>query len=209
MGVDVKGVVVTRCKNAFFVAQLAARAIANQVGPHWRAARSSEQWRMPALSMSDLSEHLTVDFRYAGENRSLHVFFDCDADYAHVGEPALVLSLGAWGTGEQLMGAALRALACLGPTYMDRNDADDEGCRPFEAPALTYLQACREHLAQLTQTGLRRWMQRLQAGELRSRDCETAIGLTQTEVEQLLRAPYPQARQALLSHLANLQPAPA
>lgn len=209
MGVDVKGVVVTRCKNAFFVAHLAGRAIANEVRPHWRASRGADQWRLPVIRMSELSEHLTVEFRYAGENRSLHVFFDCDADYAHLGAPALALSLGAWGTGEQLMGAALHALACLGPTYMDRNDADDEGYRPFEAPALTYLQACRERLASPGPAGLRRWMQRLQAGELRSRDCREAIGLTQAEAEQLLCAPYAQARHALLEHMTDFEDATA
>lgn len=138
MSVDTKGVVATDCKDVFRVAQAVETAIARLVRPHWAQARgtpSASQWELPHVFLHAKSEAITVEFQYAGERRMLWVFFTCDSDNKVLAPHSLSLSMGYWGSSELLMGTALSALADLGPVYIDRCDADDEGYVPFEPRA--------------------------------------------------------------------------
>lgn len=134
MGCDTKGVVVTACKDTMLVLSLVTAALDKYI----RAARANDT-KMEGLStiavrghyqhctvdLSPRSGFAGIDFRVAGVQRRMYVFFDCDGDHADLGPLSIGLSMGAFGDSEAYVLTALRALSVLGDCYFDANDCDN------------------------------------------------------------------------------------
>lgn len=77
-------------------------------------------------------------FKWEGEQRGLKVMFRCDKEcHSKLPGPKLVLSLGGWGHGVEIMLVALTALADEGELWM-RSDysASDLWHQVYPAPAV-------------------------------------------------------------------------
>lgn len=136
MGVDTKGCVVTDVKDAFAVNKIICEAICNMITDSCSTQRRIEiirsgVFKFPRTEICTTSDMLSITFKYKNEDRQLNVHFDCDYDLKNheeiEGDSCLWLSLGAWGSSEEIMRNVLTALKPLGSVYIDLNDCDDVG----------------------------------------------------------------------------------
>lgn len=174
VSVDTDGVVVTRCKDVLFVSGLVDRALRRRIEPLAREERSRQRkndpkeraWVSPTVLLSPDSDLVQFQFTFNGEQRVLWLFFTCDCDHQDLGPASLSLSLGYWGSSEEIMRIALEALACLGPTYIDVNDSDAEEHVPTGYPSFGYEEAHRRGLVLGGPFAIERWQQQVRAGFL-------------------------------------------
>jgi hypothetical protein len=170
MSVDTKGVVVTSCKEIFFVCALVERALTQYIAPkarkeHASARKGSEpEWTLPTIRLSSAGELVQFHFRFNGEQRILWLFFTCDCDNLELGEQSLSLNLGYWGSSETIMRIVLEALACLGPTYIDVNDCDDVDKVPTGYQRFGFQEAAARGLVH--DAGADDWRSQAQAGHV-------------------------------------------
>lgn len=200
MGVDTKGFVATSCKDVCFVINKVERALNALIRPKRKAARGTEeelQYELVTAELSSESHLVRLGFTYAGEERMMWVFFRCDSDHADITPRSISLSMGCWGQSELFMKTALQALTMLGPVYYDRNDSDDAGYVRLSFEPLTYVAACAEKSETPSPRTLGQWMELFDAGGLHSRDCQTAIGLSEEEVAVFLNSAYETAQPVL------------
>jgi GH18 family chitinase len=62
------------------------------------------------------------------EKRMLSIHFGCDSDYSDTYEgDKVILSLGCWGSSDEIMKTLAKELAQFGDVYYDHNDCDAEG----------------------------------------------------------------------------------
>ena len=62
------------------------------------------------------------------QNRQLSIHFGCDCDYSDTYKgDKVILSLGCWGSSDEIMKTLAKALAQFGDVYYDHNDCDAEG----------------------------------------------------------------------------------
>ena len=112
MSVDTKGCVVTDNKNVFEIIH-----------------KISENFPGSKLHMDSLFHAVMVVFNFNREDRMLRVSFDCDCDLENhpeiEGTSCIWLSIGNWGSSEEIMMLVLKSLSELGDTYIDYNDSDD------------------------------------------------------------------------------------
>lgn len=135
MGVDTKGCVVTKTKDVFEVVRVingkVKTAIEQESGVRGFRVNLSENFRLPSVRVSEVSNSLCFNFKFKGEERQLLVHFDCDVDLENhteiAGDSCLWLSIGCWGSSEFLMKEILTALQGFGKTYIDVNDCDSVG----------------------------------------------------------------------------------
>lgn len=156
MGVDTKGFVLTDCKDAMLVGQLLMRSIDKLIVqgrkaefPEARWAGNEEvraRWQQVRIELKPETAMLSLDFVYAGEKRTLNVFFDCDCDQVEHGPSSLSMSLGCWGSSELLMRTALTALSVLGTPWLDVNDSDSVDAAPLPGPRMSVLAAIGHNL---------------------------------------------------------------
>ena len=114
MSVDTKGCVVTDNKNVFEIIH-----------------KISENFPGSKLHMDLYFHSVIVVFNFNREARALRVTFDFDFDLENhpeiEGTSCVWLSLGHWGSSEEVMLLALNSLSSIGDTYIDVNDCDDTG----------------------------------------------------------------------------------
>ena len=114
MSVDTVGCVVTDNKDVFEIIH-----------------KISENFPGSELHMDSLFHAVMVVFKFNREDRMLRVSFDCDYDLENhpeiKGTSCVWLSLGHWGSSEEIMHLALNSLSSIGDTYIDANDCDDTG----------------------------------------------------------------------------------
>lgn len=194
MGCDTKGYVATQCKDVMFVSRLVQRTLDRLIRPGLLAEKQAKAgeggYSYCRLELSPETQGALFNFRFEGEQRMLHLYFDCDCDFAEVAPQSLILSLGCWGNSELYMRAALETLAVLGPVYLDVNDCDSDDAARLEAPTLTYLSACDIGLELPSPATLKKWWRKYQAGELRAGSCKQVLGLSEAEIRKILDSPY-------------------
>lgn len=138
MSVDTRGLVITDCKDVFAVTKkvgAALGALFREGQTHWDLVRGNTSV-MASFEISPSIEMVTAVFKYKGEDRALHMHFDCDCDIpVEYGEHGLILSIGKWGSAELIMRTVLAGLQDLGPTYIDVDDCDGEGYVPINQTA--------------------------------------------------------------------------
>jgi hypothetical protein len=131
MGCDTKGFVLTDEKNPHLIFRKIKWAIFEEIkretGVDNVSAVWGENYTMPQCSLSDMDGVLTIDFKFAGEQRGMFVITSCDHDYSDCREgKKIILSLGAWGKSVDLIAIALRALSELGETFIWENDCEGD-----------------------------------------------------------------------------------
>ena len=81
------------------------------------------------LHMDTTFRAVMIVFNFNRQDRMLRVSFDCDCDLENhpeiEGTSCIWLSLGNWGSSEEIMMLVLKSLSELGDTYIDYNDSDD------------------------------------------------------------------------------------
>ena len=144
MGVDTKGVILTSKKDFWEVRQTIGHALYRAIRPHiempeWRAKREGVDvdWKLPEMlaplqSYSDpeyISRSFQFIFKWNGEERILWVHTDCDCDLqASFGEDSegIILSLGMWGSSEEIMKMVLEDMKGFGECYFLLSDVNDD-----------------------------------------------------------------------------------
>lgn len=136
MSEDTKGCVVTDVKDAFMVNKIICEAISDMIKKEnagksgWVISREGE-FKFPVTELSSWNDMFTVSFKYKNEDRCMYVNFECDCDLKNheeiEGDSCLWLSLGAWGSSEEIMQNVLTELKPLGKVYIDVNDCDGVG----------------------------------------------------------------------------------
>ena len=114
MSVDTKGCVVTDNKDVF--------EIIHKISANFPGSK---------LHMDTTFRAVMIVFNFNREDRTMRVSFDCDCDLENhpeiEGTSCVWLSLGHWGSSEEVMLLALNSLSSIGDTYIDVNDCDDTG----------------------------------------------------------------------------------
>jgi hypothetical protein len=124
-----RGIVATRCKDAFLIAQL----IESGLNKHIRAVERAKypnpenpershgerlaEFRSADCGMSPRTMGLSFNFICDGEKRTLTAYATCDADNLDIAPQSLSLQMGAGGGAKEYLHAALAPLAVLGRTY--------------------------------------------------------------------------------------------
>lgn len=218
MGVDTKGFVATKCKDAFFVVRLAEEALNKLIRPHVKAAllagRTAEeapQYRTVHARLLADSEGVQLNFTYDGEDRTMHMYFTCDCDNKDFTPTSISLSLGCWGKSELYMKTVLHALSPLGDVYFDYSDCDDVEKAILEVEPLTYVTACAAGVESAFPTRLAKWNQMFDAGLLRAGSRDEVLGLPEPEIERLTTIHWEEAHAELkaICAAASAPPAPA
>ena len=84
MDVDTKGCVVTKTKDVFEVVRVingkVKAVIEQESGVRGFRVNLSENFRLPSVRVSEVSNSLSFNFKFKGEERQLLVHFDCDKD---------------------------------------------------------------------------------------------------------------------------------
>ena len=198
MSVSTKGLVVTRCKDALFIADLVERSIRAHLRQHDAqavaagAAKGRLELNQPSTRLSSVGDALIMEFELAGARRSLFVMLHCDSDNLAIAPGTVSLSIGAWGESERLMKAVLEGLSALGPVWFDANDSDSTPLERLAIPPLDYREACERGLTARGMLRARRWQQMFEAGCLHSTVHERALGFTPEEMARVLAGDPPE-----------------
>lgn len=226
MGMDTKGAVITACKDAFFAIEMVEAALNGLIQPHlpkfpWQTSRrSSEEATADAVKPEKKAKpdyaKVKVDFKardrlvkfnftYAGEQRMLWLFFDCDSSNVEFGPKSLTLSMGCWGQSDLFMKTALQALSPLGPVYFDHNDCDDIDKALWDISPLTFVSACQKGLVSAGSFDLENWNKLYTSGGFGSRSVEEVFGMSENKVKAIIAAPYEDSR-ALTEAICAITP---
>lgn len=213
MGINTKGVVVTGCKEVMFVCERVEAALSKLIRPYWRLYRydhlvsdTQPAYAMPEMRILPSSGTVQFFFRYAGQQRTLWLHFECDSDNLALGPQSLVMSMGCWGDSELLVRTALDALSPVGPGFMDVSDCDNEGYVPLQGEPYTFLGACAAKLARPFCTSLSAWYSAYQRGALREGAIEDVLGLSEKDVVDILSLSFDDARMRLEALVMPLLP---
>jgi hypothetical protein len=131
MGCSTTGFVMTKEKDPFKIWRnikwTIFEEIKRETGIDDVRAVWGKNYTMPRCLISDFSGHMVVSFKFAGEDRDMHINLSCDNDYSYVrkGEK-IILSLGTWGRSVQLMECVLRGLSTFGQAYIAEDDCKED-----------------------------------------------------------------------------------
>lgn len=154
-------------------------------------------YKLVKLEMTPSSQMVRFHFSYAGEHRTLWMFFDTDCDRKQYSPTSISMSLGCWGQSDLFMQTALRALSPLGDTYFDHNDCDDiEFAKMDDAPH-TFISACQARYEVAYASTLEKWKQLYDAGLLRKGSFEEVLGMSEATYQEIQDASYEQGQAKL------------
>lgn len=132
MGCTTNGFVLTNKKNVFNVWRVVKSALIatmqdeSGLSGHELWHKSDGQYSYPTCDLYDVGM-ITVSFTFKGEQRDLHIHFECDSDYSYYKKgKKIITSLGAWGSSVFLTEKVLYALSELGSIHIVDNDCSDE-----------------------------------------------------------------------------------
>lgn len=195
MGVDTKGVLVSRCKDVLLTSELVSRAIDRLVleerhivypsASNGVAARGD--FSTCSLNLSPDIGLVSFNFVFRGEARSLKLFYTCDCDHTDLGAQSLSLMLGCHGHSVLFMKTALHALSLLGTAYVDDNDCDSVDAAPLGERPLTVLGAVQ--LGYIRASSFCDWVEAWAAGSIGDgRSFEAYFGMDEATAYKLTAA---------------------
>jgi hypothetical protein len=150
MGCDTKGLLLTPKKDVMLVMSIVERTLNRRIAEErdilFPQARPwdkevTEQFQLVRVELAASSGMALVIFRFAGEDRRMHVFFDCDCDHEDLAPHSISFSMGCWGRSDFFMQSVLHALSMFGPVYFDHNDCDNIDMAPLAEAPLSILGA--------------------------------------------------------------------
>jgi hypothetical protein len=127
MGVDSKGICLTKNKDVFNICKQVEKALDNLVGIYKNPkVRVDKENLMKSVEINPMCEMVIFHFYIKGEQRSLHLHFGCDSDYREEGllGSKLIFSVGMWGMYEEIIYSVADALLDHGPVFTKLNDCD-------------------------------------------------------------------------------------
>lgn len=150
MGCDTKGVLLTNKKSVMDVCVAIENALNSLIRSERKIAfptakpwdkEANAQYKMVRWELSTGARLAIANFTFLGEQRSLHVFFDCDCDHTDLAPRSVSMSIGYWGHSELLVKLALHALSMFGPVHYLANDCESSGYVPLGEVPVTVMTA--------------------------------------------------------------------
>jgi len=169
------------------------------------AEEEAPAYKLVKLEMTPSSQMVRFHFSYAGEHRTLWMFFDTDCDRKEYTPTSISMSMGCWGQSDLFMQTALRALSPLGDVYFDHNDCDDIDFSKLELKPYTFVSACQARFEVAYSSSLENWNRLYAAGMLRKGSFEEVIGMSEATYQEIQDASFEEA-QVKLEKLGAVPP---
>ncbi len=165
MSVDTKGFVATPCKNVFFIAHLTECSLNRLIRDTARAEGgyksrfflNTEVFSSVDTRILPNENGLDLQFKFRGQSRNMKIWFDCDGDHQDYADRSISVNLGAWGSSALLTRTVLEALSCLGPVYLNENDAVNDGYERLTVEPMNYVQAAARNIVTKSIYEFKRW----------------------------------------------------
>lgn len=193
------GVVLTPCKDVFFVVGLVEEALYRALDDEaarlgvtrmallaLRNAKGDALYRAPSPTISSVARMAVMRFAFAGEQRALYVNFACDTDHEDLGDKKLTLLFGAWGRSVQIMERVLRPLGVLGRVLLCENEGCARDFRPVTESCANWIDALRRRMVNSSELQFQRLFEALDAASLDPKFIERSIGLPMVRIRSLL-----------------------